>query len=67
VANAPGGVRRKLIIATRPSGHAYVDEALAREADESFVRRFKPLQQPGPNAILEIAEEVLGGGYAQHA
>lgn len=67
VANASGGSRRKLIISTRPSGHAYVDEALARESDESLVRRFKPLQQPGPNAVLEIAEEVLGAGYAQHA
>lgn len=67
VANAPRGAQRKLLIATRPSGHSYVDEVLAREADESFVRRFKPLQQPGPNAILEIAEEVLGADYAQHA
>lgn len=67
VANAPGGTQRKLLIATRPSGQSYVDEALAREADESFVRRFKLLQQPSPNAILEIAEEVLGANYAQYA
>ena len=67
VANAPAGPRRKLVIATRPSGQSYVDEAIARDADESFVRRFDPLREPGPTATFEIAEEMLGTAFAHFA
>jgi hypothetical protein len=67
VANAPASSRRKLVIATRPSGQSYVDEAIGLEADESFVRRFEPLQEPGPTAIFEIAQEVLGAEFVQFA
>ena len=53
----------KLIIATRPSGQAFVDETIARVADESFVTRFEALQEPGQSASLEIAKEVLGPAF----
>jgi hypothetical protein len=53
----------KLIIATRPSGTAFIDEALAREADESFISRFDELQEPGPDATLEIAKELLNSEH----
>jgi hypothetical protein len=60
VAQADSTRQLKLVIATRPSGTAFVDEALAREADESFVSRFDELKQLGPEATLEIAREMLG-------
>ena len=66
-ADNPSGPKRKLLIATRPSGQAYVNETLAREADESFIRRFDSLREPNPDAILEIAKEVLGAQYEAHA
>ncbi|MDE1161996.1 MAG: hypothetical protein PW792_08625 [Acidobacteriaceae bacterium] len=61
------GPKRKLVIATRPSGQAYVNETLAREADESFIRRFDSLREPNPDAVLEIAREVLGTQFESNA
>jgi hypothetical protein len=66
-ADNPRGPKRKLLIATRPSGQAYVNETLARQADESFIRRFDTLREPNPDAILAIAKEVLGAQYEAYA
>ncbi len=52
--------RLKLIIATRPSGQAYVDELLARLADGSIILRYKTLRALGKSATVEIAKEMLG-------
>jgi hypothetical protein len=54
----------KLIIATRPSGNSYVNNAIAVASDESMVTRFNTLEAPGGEAILEIAKEVLGSQFA---
>lgn len=62
-----GSTKLKLVIATRPSGQAFVNEVIARVADESFVSRFESLREPGPNATLEIAKEVLGSEFEQLA
>jgi hypothetical protein len=58
-----GEPRLKLIIATRPSGQAYVDELLARLADGSFILRYKTLRALGKSATVEIAKEMLGSEY----
>jgi hypothetical protein len=50
----------KLIVATRPSGFTFVNDVIARASDEVLVKRFDTLREPGPNATLEIAKEVLG-------
>jgi hypothetical protein len=60
VSASTGSAKLKLIIATRPSGQSFVNETIARAADESFVSRFAALREPGPTATLEIAKEVLG-------
>jgi len=56
--------RLKLVIATRPSGQAYIDELLARVADEGSIVRYKPLRELGISATVEIAKEMLGPNYA---
>jgi len=58
--SASTGTKLKLVIATRPSGQPFVNEIVARAADESFVSRFETLREPGLTATLEIAKEVLG-------
>jgi hypothetical protein len=63
VATTAATAKLKLIIATRPSGQGFVDEAIARVADESFISRFESLQEPGQTASLEIAKEVLGTAF----
>jgi hypothetical protein len=63
VSSWPGAPRLKLIIATRPSGQAYVDEMLARLADESFIVRYKTLRALNKGAAIEIAKEMLGSEY----
>ncbi len=60
VSASAGNAKLKLLIATRPSGQAFVNEIIARAADESFISRFDTLREPGPTATLEIAKEVLG-------
>lgn len=60
VSGATGTAKLKLVIATRPSGQPFVNEIIARAADESFVSRFETLREPGLTATLEIAKEVLG-------
>jgi hypothetical protein len=62
-----GGHPVKLVIATRPSGNERVDEALSHQSDEFLVTRFDELPEPGSNATLEIAEEVLGPDHQQWA
>jgi hypothetical protein len=59
--------RLKLVIATRPSGQAYIDELLARVADEGSIVRYKPLRELGISATVEIAKEMLGPNYAHLA
>jgi hypothetical protein len=57
----------KLVIATRPSGQAYIDDLLARLADESFIIRYKALRELGKSATVDIAKEMLGPVYAHLA
>jgi|HubBroStandDraft_6_1064221.scaffolds.fasta_scaffold01496_3 hypothetical protein len=59
--------RLKLVIATRPSGQAYIDELLARVADEGSIVRYKALRELGISATVEIAKEMLGPNYAHLA
>ena len=63
VSSRAGEPRLKFVIATRPSGQAYVDELLARLADESFIVRYKTLRALGKSATVEIAKEMLGSEY----
>ena len=58
-----GEPQLKLIIATRPSGQAYVDELLARLADGSIILRYKTLRALGKSATVEIAKEMLGSEH----
>jgi hypothetical protein len=60
VGSRPGEPRLKLVIATRPSGNAYLDELLSRLADNSAVVRFKTLRPLSQAATVEIAKEMLG-------
>jgi hypothetical protein len=60
VGSRPGEPRLKLVIATRPSGNAYLDELLSRLADNSAVVRFKTLRPLTQAATVEIAKEMLG-------
>jgi len=57
----------KLVVATRPSGNERVNEALSHQSDEFLVTRFDELPEPGSNATLEIAEEILGADQQQWA
>lgn len=60
VGSRPGEPRLKLVIATRPSGNAYLDELLSRLADNNAVLRFKTLRPLNEAATVEIAIEMLG-------
>ena len=51
----------------RPSGQAYIDELLARVADEGSIVRYKALRELGISATVEIAKEMLGPNYAHLA
>lgn len=57
-----GEPQLKLIISTRPSGLAYVNELLARIADENSIIRCKTLRALSRTATVEIAKEMLGSG-----
>ena len=63
VSGSTGNAKLKLVIATRPSGQSFVNEIIARAADESFVSRWETLREPGLTATLEIAKEVLGARF----
>jgi hypothetical protein len=60
VGSRPGEPRLKLVIATRPSGNAYLDELLSRLADDSSIVRCKTLRPLSQAATVEIAKEMLG-------
>ena len=63
VSSEANGARLKLLVATRPSGLNFINEVAARASDETLIRRFELLREPGPNATLNIAKEVLGSDY----
>jgi hypothetical protein len=67
VSSRIGEPRLKLVIATRPSGQAYIDELLARLADESSIIRYKALRELAKSATVEIAKEMLGAACAHLA
>ncbi len=67
VGSRPGEPRLKLVIATRPSGNAYLDELLSRLADYSAVVRFRTLRPLTQTATVEIAKEVLGPQFEHFA
>ena len=67
VSSQTGEPRLKLVIATRPSGLAYVDELLARLADDSSIVRYKTLRTLSKSATIEIAKEMLGSEYERLA
>lgn len=67
VSSQTGKQSLKLIIATRPSGLAYVDELLARLADDNSIVRYKTLRPLSRSATAEISKEMLGSEYASLA
>jgi hypothetical protein len=67
VANWRGPQTLKLVISTRPSGRDYVNERLAQFVDESRVLRCPTLKQLTLEETIELAEEMLGTGFANLA
>ena len=67
VANWRGPQTLKLVISTRPSGRDYVNERLAQFVDESRVLRCPPLKELTLDETIELAEEMLGPGFANLA
>lgn len=57
----------KMVIATRPSGRDYVNERLAQFVDETRVLRCPTLKELTLNETIELAEEMLGTGFAHLA
>ena len=67
VANWRGPQTLKLVILTRPSGRDYVNERLAQFVDESRVLRCPTLKELTLDETIELAEEMLGPGFANLA
>ncbi|HEV2487614.1 MAG TPA: hypothetical protein VGT08_18985 [Terracidiphilus sp.] len=63
VSSRSGNAQLKLLIGSRPSGLARIDEMLARLASNNSVARFKKLVVISLRATEEIAKEVLGPNY----
>jgi len=63
VSSRSGNAQLKLLIGTRPSGLARIDEMLARLASSNSVARFKKLSVISLRATEEIAREVLGSNH----
>ena len=57
----------KMVIATRPSGRDYVNERLAQSVDETRVCRCPTLKELTLDETIELAEEMLGTGFAHLA
>lgn len=64
VANWRGPQTLKLVISTRPSGRDYVNERLAQFVDESRVLRCPTLKELTLDETIDLAEEMLGPGFA---
>jgi hypothetical protein len=67
VANWQGQQRLKMVITTRPSGRDYVNERLAQFVDETRVLRCPTLKELTLEETMELAEEMLGRGFAHLA
>jgi len=67
VANWRGPQILKMVITTRPSGRDYVNERLAQFVDESCVLRCPTLKELTLDETIELAEEMLGTGFAHLA
>jgi hypothetical protein len=67
VANWRGPQTLKMLIATRPSGRDYVNERLAQFVDETRVLRCPTLKELTLDETMELAEEMLGTGFAHLA
>lgn len=67
VANWRGPQTLKMVIATRPSGRDYVNERLAQFVDETRVLRCPTLKELTLDETMELAEEMLGTGFAHLA
>jgi len=63
VSSRSGELQLKLLIGTRPSGVARIDEMLARLANGGSIVRYKKLSVIRLRATVEIAKEVLGPDY----
>ena len=67
VADWRGPQKLKMVITTRPSGRDYVNERLAQFVDETRVLRCPPLKELTLEETMELAEEMLGAGFAHLA